>query len=156
YSEALSLDKAVTLFGALDCTTWAYDAAKRTQLAAAANAVPMALTGAASRSAIHDFAISAADATTAGGSSIPALAQRGVTLENVDLIAGKGAAGAAGAAQMMVMTSATADGKAGTADTNCNMASAIAGGNGGKNTCGGTNTNGGGGGSGFAATTGGA
>jgi hypothetical protein len=97
YSEPLSLDTAVTLFGALDCGTWGYNAAKKTQLTAAADMVPLTLASTASGSEVQDCAITAADATTAGGSSIAVIAD-GVTasLTRTDVIAGNGKAGVPG------------------------------------------------------------
>lgn len=97
YSEALAIDKPATLFGGLDCGTWAYDASKKTQLTAAADAVPMTLTSSASGSAVEDFAITAVDANAAGGSSIAVL-DNGADLNvtRCELTAGKGADGKAG------------------------------------------------------------
>jgi hypothetical protein len=155
YMEALAIDKPATLYGALDCATWTYGASKKTQLTAAADAIPLVVGNAAGGTAIHDFAITAKDATAAGGSSIALLAEADVTLENVDVTAGKGAAGAAGIGQTAVMTPATADGKDGTDDAACNMPG-VFGGAGGKNTCVGTDASGGSGGNGQAATSGGA
>ncbi len=83
YSEALSVDQKVTLFGALDCGTWKYDAANKTQLTALADMVPLTLSSSsASGTEVEDFAITAADATVAGGSSIAVLD------DNADLDAG--------------------------------------------------------------------
>ena len=92
----------VTLYGALDCTKgWAYDASKKTALTATADAVPLTLSASATGAvvSVFDFAITAADASAAGGSSIAVLAN-GVTatLTRVDLVAGKGADGAVGVA----------------------------------------------------------
>lgn len=156
FSETVTISAATTLFGGLDCANgWVYDAAKKTQLTAAADAIPMMVTSSADGTEIHDFAITAADATTAGGSSIALLADHAnLTLENVDLVAGAGAAGAPGAAQMQVMTPATAKGTDGTDDALCNVASNISGGPGGTNMCNGTTTNGGSGGKGLAASVG--
>jgi hypothetical protein len=157
FTESVTVSTKVTLYGALVCSqAWAYDPTQKTTLTAAADAVPLALASAAGGAAIHDFAIMAPDATKAGGSSIAVLAQANVTLDKVDVTAGKGAPGATGMAQAQVMTPAMADGKDGTADMTCNMAGPIAGGAGGKNTCAGSiGTNGGIGGSGVADITGG-
>ncbi|APR87926.1 PE-PGRS virulence associated protein [Minicystis rosea] len=97
YSEALVIEKGVTLFGALDCGTWAYDAANKTQLTAAADEVPLKLTNSASKSTVEDFEITAADAKTDGVSSIAVL-NDGVELylNRCTLTAGKGADGKAG------------------------------------------------------------
>lgn len=97
YAEAVAVDKRVTLFGALDCGTWAYTAANKTQLTAAADAVPLMLTGSASGSTVEDFAITAVDAMTSGGSSIAVLDNGAdLNLTRCDLTAGKGADGAPG------------------------------------------------------------
>ncbi len=97
YSEALSLKTEVTLFGALDCGTWGYDATKKTQLTALSDEVPLTLASMAGGSAVEDFAITAADATTAGGSSIAVLDDgAALALTRCDVTAGKGADGAKG------------------------------------------------------------
>ncbi len=127
YSEAVTVSTAVTLFGALDCGTWAYDAANKTQLTAAADAVPLSLTSAASGSEVEDFSITAADAMTAGGSSIAVLDNgAALALTRCDLTAGNGVTGATGTAQSQVTTPAGATG-----------------GDGGDNTCGSTSNGGG-------------
>jgi hypothetical protein len=103
YSEAVTVPANVTIYGGLDCATWAYNAAVPTQLTAPVNAVPMTFVGGtvdagSLGSAVYDFAITASDATTPGGSSI-ALFDNGVTLtlERVAIAAGPGAGGANGA-----------------------------------------------------------
>ena len=155
--EAVTVDQTVTLFGALDCATWAYDAAKKTQLTAAADAVPLTLASTAGGSEVHDFAITAADASTAGGSSIAVIDDgASVVLDGVSVIAGAGAPGAPGAAQTQVMTPTSANGGMGPTMRRATCAATIPGGVGGKNTCGGTDTSGGAGGDGLAATSGGA
>jgi hypothetical protein len=155
FSEVVTVNKAVTLFGAMDCTSWAYDATNKTQLTAAADAVPLTLTSAASGSELHDFAITAADATTAGASSI-AIVDDGasVLLKGVSVTAGAGAAGATGMAQTQVATPSMANGQPGADDAACSMAG-VFGGAGGTDTCSGTDTSGGVGGDGLAAGAGG-
>ncbi len=97
YSEALAVDRKVTLFGALDCGTWAYDAANKTQITAPSDAVPVTLTSSASGTSFEDFAINATDATIAGGSSIAVLDDGAdLALTRCDVTSGKGADGAAG------------------------------------------------------------
>ncbi len=97
YSEPLSLDTAVTLFGALDCGTWGYEASKKTQLTAPSDMIPLTLSSKAGGSEVEDFAITAADATAAGGSSIAVLDDgAGLALTHCDVTAGKGADGAKG------------------------------------------------------------
>jgi hypothetical protein len=153
FNEPLTLKAVVELFGALDCTkSWAYDAANKTKLTAGADMIPVTLTSSAGGSSIHDFAITAADALKPGGSSIAILdSQADLSLENVDVAAGAGAPGAAGAAQAQVMTPASAKGSDGTDDPACNNMNVILGGAGGTNTCG-TKTDGGNGGKGLPAS----
>jgi hypothetical protein len=155
FSEAVTIEKAATLFGALDCASWAYDKSRKTQLTAMADAVPLTVPSAASGTALHDFAISAADAKTAGVSSIAVLDDHAeVTLERVDVAVGSGAAGAPGGVQGKVMTPAAANGGSGTDDAMCNVP-ALVGGLGGKNTCEGMTVGGGIGGAGIADVSGG-
>jgi hypothetical protein len=155
YSEAVTLETAVTLFGALDCGTWAYEAAKKTQLTAAADAIPMMLMGSAAGAGIHDFAITAADAIKSGGSSIALLDDGAeVTLQNVDITAGVGRAGSAGAPQTQVPTPTSAKGSDGGDNAACTLTTNIPGGAGGTNTCGATKTDGGNGGKGLPASSG--
>jgi hypothetical protein len=154
FSEAVTVSKSVTLFGGMDCATWAYDATNKTQLTAAADAVPLTLASTAGGSEVHDFAITAADAMTAGGSSIAMIAEvASVELEAVSVTAGVGAKGADGMGQVQVVTPAGATGQPGGDDMACNM-TGVFGGAGGTNTCGGTDTSGGAGGDGLAATSG--
>jgi hypothetical protein len=156
FTESVTVSTKVTLYGALVCSQdWSYDSTQKTKLAAAADAIPLTLASTAGGTALHDFAVAAADAMKAGGSSIAVLAQANVMLQNVDVMAGKGADGAAGAKQTAVTTPATADGKPGIDDPMCNAPGEF-GGAGGANMCGSsTDTSGGSGGAGQAATSGG-
>jgi hypothetical protein len=97
FKEALVVDKAVTLFGALDCGTWLYDAATKTQLTAGNDEIPLKLTSSASGSDVYDFAITADDAMADGGSSIAVIAD-GVTASftRTDITAGNGKDGLPG------------------------------------------------------------
>ena len=97
FNEALAIDTPVTLFGALDCATWAYDAASKTQLTAPADAVPLTLASTAGGTEIIDFAITAADAMKDSGSSVAVIAN-GVmaSLTRTDITAGNGKDGLAG------------------------------------------------------------
>jgi hypothetical protein len=72
YSEAVVIDTTATLFGALDCTSWVYAAAKKTALTAAPDAIPLTLAGSADGAEVVDFAITAASPSDpkGGGSSI--------------------------------------------------------------------------------------
>ncbi len=99
FTEALALKDDATLYGGLDCTKeWAHvGPAQKTTWTAEADAVPVHVLAGA-RVAMEDFAIVAADATTAGGSSIALLAEAGtqVGLSQCEVTAGNGAAGADG------------------------------------------------------------
>lgn len=159
YSEALAVDAKVTLFGALDCTTWAYNAAKKTQLTAASDTVPLTLSSAASGTEINDFAITAADATTLGGSSIAVL-DNGATLDitRCDLASGKGADGAPGTTPPgggQLGADAPAPSPVGELD-GCGTKTGILGGSPGQSMCGTIDTSGGPGGAGQDLTAGGA
>jgi hypothetical protein len=95
FTEAVTVSAAVDLFGGLDCKSWAYvGATKKTTLTAPANVVPLSLAGDAN---VEDFAITAADATVDGGSSIAVIADHVVaSLARCDLTAGAGKVGIAG------------------------------------------------------------
>src|SRR5262249_34027312 len=109
-TASISLTAKVDVYGALDCSpTWGYDATKKPLLQAHTTMMPVPLTLAsgASGSSVHDFAITAADATTAGGSSIAVIDDHAdLALENVDVAAGAGKDGTAGAPQAQVTTPA--------------------------------------------------
>jgi hypothetical protein len=160
YSEALVVDKAMTLFGALDCGTWAYDAVKKTQLTAPADAVPLTLSSSASGTEIYDFAITAVGATAAGGSSI-ALWDNGADLDltRCELTAGQGAVGAPGVtpAGSGQQGAAAPTPTPATALDGCGMnQTGVFGGSPGQSMCSTINTSGGLGGSGTDLATGGA
>jgi hypothetical protein len=158
FTEAVTIADGVTIYGGLDCTSaWAYiGATKKTALTADADAIPLLVMSTASGTAIYDVAITAADAMKDGGSSIALLDDGAeLLLERVDLVAGAGKAGTPGAAQVQVMTPATADGTNGAISMMCTLAGPIAGGVGGTNMCGAIGTNGGIGGQGLASTPGG-
>jgi hypothetical protein len=95
FSESVTISAAVDLYGGLDCKSWAYvGATTKTKLTAEADKVPLMLTGDAT---VEDFAITAADAATDGGSSIAVIAdQVKATFTRCALVAGAGKAGLAG------------------------------------------------------------
>jgi hypothetical protein len=156
YTEAVTISKAVTLYGALDCTKWTHVANQQSQLTAAAGMVPLTLTSTGSGTAIHDFTVTAVDATAAGGSSIAILDDAAaLTLDGVEVSAGKGADGTPGAMPpAQVTTSATANGSNGGADAMCNITVGVLGAAGGSNMCAGIDTSGGDGGNGTAKAAG--
>ncbi|MFT3769632.1 MAG: PGRS family protein [Minicystis sp.] len=103
FSEAVAIGESAMLYGALDCTKgWAYDASKKTQLSADADAIPLTVTKATTSAEVLDFAITAADAMKDGGSSIAVLvAQAAVSFTRCDVTAGSGKAGLSGAPYQM-------------------------------------------------------
>jgi hypothetical protein len=97
FREALVIASAVTVYGGLDCASWAYSASTKTALTAPADAVPLSVSNGTGATAVYDFAITAADATAPGGSSIAVLdSGAALTLTRCNLTAGKGADGSAG------------------------------------------------------------
>ncbi len=104
--ETATLDKQLSLFGAMDCTSWALTPTK-TEWTTAANEVPLRLDSGANDSLLYGLAITSqtatgADATTRQGRSSVALLINGadVTIEECALFAGGGAVGANGEDQM--------------------------------------------------------
>ena len=150
YTEAVTFDKGVTLYGALDCVHgWAYDAKKKTVLTAKADAIPLTLTSAASGAEVVDFKIIAADAMVSGGSSIAVVADHAmVTLTRCDLLAGAAKDGDAGVSGGMPAMQAAPGLKGDGAGT---MGSSLGGIGGNNATC---NLNGGNGGNGGPAPNG--
>jgi hypothetical protein len=98
FNEAVTISAAVDLYGGLDCKSWAYvGTTKKTKLTAAADAIPLTLSTDAGSVIVEDFAITAADAKTDGGSSIAVIAdQVSASFARCDLVAGSGMAGLAG------------------------------------------------------------
>jgi hypothetical protein len=138
FTEAVSIAESATLYGALSCAKgWVYDAAKKTQLTAGADAIPLTVSKAATSAEVLDFAITAADAMKDGGSSIAVLvAQAAVSFARCDVAAGNGKAGVAGAPYSMD-AQAGADGKVGADACAADMSF---GGKAVTNTCGGGNS----------------
>ena len=132
YTEAVTVDEAVTLYGALDCTTWAYDgddqdAAHGRRRCGAADAGEHGRRDGGARLRDRRGGRDDSGRVVDRGADD----QAGVTLEDVDVAAGKGAArGSAG------MTQADAGGcgreQPGGADATCNM-HGVSGGAGGSN-----------------------
>lgn len=102
--EAISISTTTVLFGGLDCGSWA-PTENKTPWTAEPNQIPLRIGDSADGSLLHNFVITAADAdgfdsvSLQGNSSIAAWIASDATLENVDLIAGVGAAGGDGADQ---------------------------------------------------------
>ncbi len=98
FTEAVFLLSDVTLYGALDCNSdWNYDSTTQTTLTAPTDMIPLTIEPTATSVSVHDFAITAADATTPSGSSIAVVVDGATaTFTNCDLTAGTAADGAAG------------------------------------------------------------
>lgn len=114
YSETLKLDSAVTLFGGLDCSSWSYNADRKTQLRAAADTIPLTLSASARNTSVYDFGIASADAQRTGGSSIAVVADNvKASFVRCDLSSRKGKDGAAGTAALNPVAQGGAAGNAG-------------------------------------------
>ena len=97
YSDSLTLDAGVTIYGGLDCSSWIYNATKPTRLTTASDTIPLTVTTSATNVSVFDFAITSADSLKPGGSSIAVLVD-GTTasLIRCALIAGRASDGGAG------------------------------------------------------------
>ncbi len=102
FTEQVTLPAATTLYGGLDCAAgWTYTDQTKTALTAAADTIVLTLTSGAGTTSIYDLAVTAADATSAGASSIAALVDGATaSFERCELTAGKPAAGAEGSTPM--------------------------------------------------------
>src|SRR5262249_56559963 len=71
FKEAVTLSAGGALFGALDCTNgWTYYASKKTALTADPDAIPLSVTSATNGAEVHDFAITAVEASEGWGGSV--------------------------------------------------------------------------------------
>ena len=98
FAEAVQVPAGIEIYGGLDCATFAYVEGQKTTIAPAPELVPLTLLrGTGAR--IEGVVAKAADAMTAGGSSIAVLAQEGAeaTLASCEIHAGEGAPGQPGA-----------------------------------------------------------
>jgi len=97
YDEAVTVSDAVDLFGGLSCLDWSYTT-ELTRLNGPADTIAMVVQNTATGTRVFDFAMMAADAEIAGGSSIAVLVdQAAVEFDRCDMTAGNGADGALGA-----------------------------------------------------------
>ncbi|HEY4120699.1 MAG TPA: hypothetical protein VGM56_22695 [Byssovorax sp.] len=154
FDEAVALPAGTTLHGALKCADgWAYDVTSPSTLAGPADQVTLTLEPGSASSVVSDFAITSADATADGGSSIAVFASNATaSLERCAITAGRGADGSAGHAQGTPVTPDTANGGAGA--SGCTSNANVQGGPGGQNSCDGMTVFGGDGGTGKASTSG--
>jgi hypothetical protein len=98
FSEALSVNDGVGLYGGLDCKgSWGYAGDVKSTLTTDADSVPLTLNKGANGAALFDFKVVAVDAVIAGGSSIAVIAnQATAAFTRCDLVAENGAAGTPG------------------------------------------------------------
>jgi hypothetical protein len=101
YPEQLTMTAArdgVSVFGALDCALWAYDAAKRVVVAPATAGYALKLEGLQAGAVFEDLEFDARDAMAPGGSSVAIFAStsQNVALHRVVVVAGSGADGTSG------------------------------------------------------------
>jgi hypothetical protein len=93
FDEAVAPLADVVIYGGLDCANgWAYDPTKKSAWTAPKDSVPLTVIGSVNVE-VYDFAITARDAGTAGGSSIGVLAagdKAELMLERCDVTAGAG------------------------------------------------------------------
>jgi hypothetical protein len=161
FDEALAVNDVVTLFGGLDCKSWAYKAGTKTSWSAPAGDVVATVKLDASLH-VDDFKIEAKDAPAlmpdehaAGRSSIAIVAEAKSALElnRCDVIAGNGGDGAAGEAPM---DAGTPGKEGGSGNGGCDEDVFEVFGLGGQMMCDGTDVSGGQGGTGNANMSGGA
>jgi len=127
-TEKLTLDTAVVLYGGLDCATdWSWvGQTTRTQLTAGAGEVVVKVNTGATGSLVEDFAITAADGSAAGDSSIAVFVDSAtIEFARCALTAGNGVAGDDGTT---VGTAAAAGQNGSAGNTGCQSSSPTAGG----------------------------
>ena len=102
FDETVTLPAGSTLYGALNCTSgWTYDAAKKSELTSAADAIVLTLAKGAAETRVFDLKVTAKDAVLEGGDSVAVVVDGATaTLTRCDLNAGKGAAGKDGETPM--------------------------------------------------------
>lgn len=120
FEEEVVVHEATAIYGGLNCAIdWRWTAGARSSLTSPADTVPLTIFGGEGRVRVERMEISARNATVTGGSSIAVRAQNGlVELTRCELKAGAGAPGESPVKEPQVMTTESADGKAGE-DANC-------------------------------------
>lgn len=97
-SESVTLPAKRSLYGGFDCGEWVFDLAARTEIAPAADEIPLTLLGGGG-TVVEGFVLKAASSATASGSSIALVADEATaSLRRIDLIAGNGSPGLDGEA----------------------------------------------------------
>lgn len=99
YPETLVIDVALDgseLYGRFDCATWSYSSSRRAELSSPGT-IALTVTRLINGLHIENFSLTAADATTAGGSSVGVLVRdsQQVSLRRVEITAGANAAAGA-------------------------------------------------------------
>lgn len=153
YTESVTLAQSEALFGGLDCVTWAYDPTRRPTLTSLPDGIPLRISGTGTHR-VEDIDITADDAMTASGSSIAVFVhQATVDFARVDITAGEGAVGDAGATEAKQATPAAANGAMPDED-GCEGTAGVFGADGGTQMCGLVDVSGGAGGNGRNTSTG--
>jgi hypothetical protein len=127
YDERLTVTSGVKLYGGFACSDWSYETGKRAVVKPTGKGTALEVTGVSASVLIEDMELASADASAAGESSVAAAiaTSSDVKLRRVKLVAGKGAAGAAGVVSpytypaQSALNGGTASGLAGGAVKSC-------------------------------------
>ncbi|WP_438008010.1 hypothetical protein WME89_04410 [Sorangium sp. So ce321] len=149
FAESVTVEAGVEVIGGFNCEAgWTWSEGARSAIEAPANQIALTMSEAASGAKVRSFAIRAASATVAGGSSIGvAVADVEAELAQVDVIAGDGMAGENGTAPTEAPV-AGASAEAMSASDACAATNLVIGGTAGATTCEDGETRGGDGGTG--------
>nr|WP_233561031.1 hypothetical protein [Sorangium cellulosum] len=149
FAESVTIGAGVEVIGGFDCAAeWTWSAEARSTIDGPADQVALTLTEAASGAKVRSFAVRAASATEAGGSSVSvAVADIEAELSQVDVTAGDGMDGEHGATPMDPPI-AGASAEAMSASHACAATNLVIGGTAGATTCEDGETRGGDGGTG--------
>ena len=98
YTEQVTLTAGARLYGGFKCSDWSYDAGQRAVVAPSSEGYALEVDSVTEPVVIEDVEFHAADASTAGASSVAAFVSgaKDVTLRRDKLVAGAGKAGADG------------------------------------------------------------
>ncbi|WP_437725415.1 hypothetical protein [Sorangium sp. So ce861] len=149
FAESVRIDAGLEVIGGFDCKAeWTWSEQARSAIEAPANQIALTLGEGASGAKVRGFAVRAASATEPGGSSLGvAVADVEAELEQVDVTAGDGMAGADGQTPME-SPQIGASAPAMNASAACSLPGAVHGGDPGVTTCEDGETRGGAGGPG--------
>jgi hypothetical protein len=134
FTEVVEAPAGVELYGGLDCASgWTWSEAGRTTLTAASDSVPLKLTSGTAVTRVENFAVTAADATQPGGSSIATIIDNvQAEITRTELTAGAARDGDNGKMPADVPVTGPG-GEVGT--TACTAPAEVKGGTGGMNMC---------------------